>query len=276
MKTAIIYCVIALFLLGCDEENEMSIGNSQNAGSLIAEISTNDLERLAGQSIYFGHQSVGNSIVKGIEEVLAQDGRISLNIEESRTRSDLTGPVLVHFWAGENRKPLLKIEDFKTSVSAGSENATDIAFLKFCFVDFEKNTNVQEVFQTYVTSIDQLKIQNPNTLFVHFTSPLTTIQKGPKALVKKVLGMDVWGVEENIKRQQYNELLKNKYSEKEPVFDIAAVESTKPDGTRVIFTKNDEQYYAMFEDYTTDGGHLNENARKIVAAELIKFLAKLV
>jgi len=44
--------------------------------------------------------------------------------------------------------------------------------------------------------------------------------------------------------------------QKEPLFDLAAIESTAPDGTRASFMKDGKTYYQMVSDYTHDGGHL--------------------
>ena len=67
---------------------------------------------------------------------------------------------------------------------------------------------------------------------------------------------------------EINKLLK-KPSEK------AKIESSYPDGSREYFVKDNKAYYSLIPAYTNDGGHLNETGRKIVASELIRFLASL-
>ena len=76
-------------------------------------------------------------------------------------------------------------------------------------------------------------------------------------------------------RQQYNEMLRKEYAGREPLFDIAQIESALPDSSRVAFKKGEENYYGMAPEYTDDGGHLNEKGRKIFAEQLLIFLAAL-
>ena len=66
------------------------------------------------------------------------------------------------------------------------------------------------------------------------------------------------------------------YKEKEPIFDIATIESTYTDGTRSNFVKNGKIYYIMVPEYTYDHGHLNKVGRKRVAEQLLIFLANLL
>jgi len=68
-------------------------------------------------------------------------------------------------------------------------------------------------------------------------------------------------------------MLLNKYKGKESIFDIAKIQSTFPDGTRSIFTKDGKTYYSMVPEYSYDGGHLNELGRKKVAEQLLVLFA---
>ena len=70
----------------------------------------------------------------------------------------------------------------------------------------------------------------------------------------------------------FNEILKRTYRD-DPIFDLAEAESMHPDGTRETFEHEGKQYYALIDDYTDDGGHLNEIGRKIAAEQLIHTLA---
>ena len=89
------------------------------------------------------------------------------------------------------------------------------------------------------------------------------------------MGRPVFGYHDNIKRGQFNDMLRKQYDGKEPVFDLAKIESTLPDGRRVTFTKDGMTYYSMVPDYTYDSGHLNELGRKIAAEQLLLPLANL-
>jgi lysophospholipase L1-like esterase len=107
------------------------------------------------------------------------------------------------------------------------------------------------------------------------TAPLTTVQTGIKARIKEIIGKPVGGYKDNIKREQFNEKLRKVYEGNGPVFDLAAIESTYPDGTRAFFKAASGTYPFLVPEYTVDGGHLNAKGRKIVAEQLLIVLAKL-
>jgi hypothetical protein len=78
----------------------------------------------------------------------------------------------------------------------------------------------------------------------------------------------------NIKRNEYNQMLISKYQGIDPIFDLAKVESTLPNGQRTTFKFGDKSYYALANQYTSDGGHLNEIGRYYAAKELLKVLSE--
>jgi hypothetical protein len=57
------------------------------------------------------------------------------------------------------------------------------------------------------------------------------------------------------------------------VFDLAAIESTRPDGGRETFEVEGRQVPALVPAYTDDGGHLNGPAAERVARQLVALLA---
>ena len=80
----------------------------------------------------------------------------------------------------------------------------------------------------------------------------------------------------NIKRNQFNDLLIQKYKDKDPIFDLAKSESTYPGGERNHFKNNGKKYYTLINEYTSDGGHLNEIGRYFVARDFLVFLSEAV
>lgn len=131
------------------------------------------------------------------------------------------------------------------------------------------------VFRDYVKSMTEISTKFPDFTVIHFTVPLKAQRKDWKAYVKKIIGRDdPWGNKDNVKRNEYNAKLVEKYEGKEPIFDIAKIQSTYPDGSRRTFNENDQTYYAMVPEYTYDGGHLNELGRRVVAEKLLLLLIK--
>jgi hypothetical protein len=233
-------------------------------------------EALAAKKIYFGHQSVGENIIEGIQEIVGEDSRLSLSIKETSMAQDYSTPVFGHSKVGKNRFPQLKIDGFAANLQRGLGEETDIAFMKLCYVDAYEETDVSVIFEHYKKILEQLKKAFPDTIFVHFTMPVMVQEKGIKSSIKRMLGKHVHGYEDNLRREQYNEMIRDAYADSEPVFDLARVESTRPDGSREEYEMDGQTYYALVPEYTTDGGHLNKEGRRVVAEHLLLFLATLV
>ena len=267
MKQFILVMIVLLFTV-CKG------GNMNTARFVLAaeiNLSQEELQNLASKKIYFGHQSVGYNIIEGIDDILSIDGSgIKLNIKETRNPDDFDAPVFAHSGIGRNYEPISKIDDFKKLIESGVGNKVDIAFFKFCYVDVNENTNLEEVFKHYTDTFSILEAEYPKVKFAHCTAPLTVIQGGVKAGIKKILGKS--GEEENNrKRGIFNRMLKEKYGSR--VFDLAKAESTYPDGAKAEFSKNNEKFAYLIPEYSDDGGHLNKLGKQRVAEELIRFLS---
>jgi hypothetical protein len=229
-----------------------------------------DLELLAAKRIYFAHQSVGANILAGVSE-LARGAGVSVRIVQEASAAAVAADTFGHFFVPENGAPLEKLANFKAAMGSGSP--VDIALVKFCYVDINAATDVRALFAHYQAAIAELRAANPRTTFVHVTLPLTTEQTGVKALVKRMLGRAPYGTIENVRREQYNRLLRQAYGGREPLFDLAGIESTAPDGHRVTVAWDGAVAPALAGAYTDDGGHLNERGRIVVAREFVKVLA---
>jgi hypothetical protein len=232
------------------------LGVLMTVSSLAAADLRRDLEAVAQRHIFFAHQSVGANILEGVRELSAHGG--------VRVRIDDT-------YVERNGEPLRKLANFAKALGEGSRY--DIALLKFCYVDIGADTDAAALFARYRTVIDELRGRNPRTTFVHVTLPLTTVQTGMKALAKRALGRDPSGTVENVRREEYNALLRKAYAGREPVFDLARLESTGPDGAAVSVAWRDAVAPALSPAWTDDGGHLNQAGRLRAARELLRVLA---
>jgi len=111
---------------------------------------------------------------------------------------------------------------------------------------------------------------------VHVTVPLTAEEKNSsftdsaKTTLRRMLGREA-----NVKRNEFNQLLRETYAGKEPLFDLAEVESTRADGKRSYYTRGFDKVYTLAPEWTTDGGHLNEEGRRAAAQKLLQVLAGL-
>lgn len=231
--------------------------------------------RLAAERFYFGHQSVGYDIVNGVDDLVKLDPKIGLRVVETSDAAAFDKPIFAHAKNGVNKQPDVKIEAFERTLDDALGGRVDVAFYKFCYVDITPETDIQKLFGTYRASMGRLRDRFPATTFVHITSPVTVVEAGPKAWAKRVLGRPLAGEEANAVRTRFNHLMKAEYQGKEPVFDLAGVESTYPDGRASSFEWKGTTYPKLIPGYSYDGRHLNASGRRWVAAHLLRFLTEL-
>ena len=238
------------------------------------DINERQWQSLAAKKIYFGHQSVGGNIIQGITELMAEDPRIQLRIVDATDPASVQGPALVQSHIGRNGDPRSKNDAFAAVLDRGMGRQGGIAMYKYCYLDIEASTDVQQMFDEYRTGITALRAKYPALTIVHITAPLTTVETPLKLLVKQVLGRPT-GRDLNAKRNQFNDLLRQEYGRTSPVFDLARVESTRPDGSRAFFVRRSDTVSMLAPELTSDGGHLNAAGRRAAAEQLLVLLAGL-
>jgi hypothetical protein len=232
-----------------------------------------DIQLLAGKRIFFGHQSVGVDIMQGVRDLRAEVAGTALNLVAWADSSPVpTGPFFADALVGRNSDPNSKCDAFGTVVQELAPDSLDVALLKFCYVDIKDRTDVEQMFAYYVGVMDRLKRTYPRVTFIHVTVPLTERGSAWKRWAKKLLGReDVWEIA-SIKRAAFNTKLVEHY-QNEPIFDLAKIESTYPDGSRNSFESGGSTVYMLVGAYTRDGGHLNELGRRVAARALIRTIA---
>jgi hypothetical protein len=269
------YLIIALtFVAHLTSCNEAPMSSKNNSAQLDGKEIDSAIKTVGNMRIFFGHQSVGKNILDGINDISKKTNH-KVNLVKSREVIENTEAAFFHANVGKNQDPLSKIADFRELFENGMGGKVDVAFLKFCYVDFDGGTDIQSIFQQYRQTMESLKKNYPQTTFVHFSVPLVNARLGIKDYIKKIIGKHNTKIEGNIKRNQFNEMLRAEYEGKEPIFDLAGIESTYPDGKNETFEKDGRTYYALAPLYTNDGSHLNKTGRKVVASKLLYFLASI-
>ncbi|GAM10589.1 hypothetical protein OR1_02878 [Geobacter sp. OR-1] len=266
MARVIYPTLLILMLLGC-AKGDPQMAKQNNS----TDLSASQLEKVRSLRVYFGHQSVGKNILDGLQALGVENASYKLNIVETDSPENVTGPMFAHFRVGANMTPDSKIESFREHVLK-SGNAVDLAFFKFCYVDVGADTDGEALFEKYQKMMSAIRQQHPRLPIMHVTIPVKSIDGGIKGIVKKVIGKST-GEEANINRTRYNELLRKEYQGKEPFFDLAEVESTAPDGLRVQGNKNGARYEALHPKFTDDGEHLNREGARRAAIALLHALA---
>jgi hypothetical protein len=234
-----------------------------------------DLAKLETYSVFFGHQSVGKDIMQGLEELTAKAGVGPKPVFYKKGDPVPARPFFAHGPVGENRAPQTKLDRLCQLVDGELAGQVDIAFVKLCYVDIDNRTDVKALVKSYRDAVEGLRARHPGVTFVYVTSPLQVTEgwNSWKSKIKYV-ARTVAGVKnENIKRNEFNDELRRQVAGR-PLFDLALIESTRPDGSRQTFWR-DRGQYSLANEYTYDGGHLNEYGRQMIAAKLVGFLASL-
>ena len=261
--------IVAVVLLGSGEPT-----HSQPVPVSSLELTTTQRARLSSMKVFFGHQSVGANILQGVEELAAEDGAPRLRVVRSRSPQSMEGPGIVETPIGTNGDPSSKARDFSAAMEQGVGGAGAIAMYKYCYLDFTPSTDVRAVFAEHRAVVERVRAAHPGIAIVHVTAPLTTSESPARALVKRLLGKP--GVlAANARRNEFNALVRETYGSREPVFDLGAIESTRPDGSRSYETRGRDTVYTLAAEYTDDGGHLNRLGRRVVATRFLQFLSDL-
>jgi len=237
----------------------------------VDSIKSEAIEALKKQKIFFGHASVGFNIIDGIEEIKAKTQQLQgIQLRELKKNFAIENTGIYHARNGKNGFPKIKCDSFKEFLEKEELGTKfDIAFFKFCYVDINQTSNVLDVFKYYVNTYENLKENFPRLVLVHVTIPLCVHSWGLRGFVRKLIKPDL----ANIYRNQYNDLLRKKYQGQEPIYDLARVESTYPDGKNAFFKHNGKQYAFLINQYTNDGGHLNSTGKNLAAQEFLRVLA---
>lgn len=263
----IVLSVIALASFsGCNEKRQNG-DQKMDKQAIVDEVNA-----LKGKRIFFGHQSIGENILEGLDHILKTEGIQGLNVVNVEKTAPPSGPLLAESRVGRNGDPKGKCDAFSARVMEFAGGVPDIALVKFCYVDFKPGTDVEALFAYYRTMVDSLRARAPRVTLVHVTVPLTIRTPGWKKLLKRILGKEESSDTVNALRCEYNDLLRRQYAA-EPVFDLAAVESTHPDGSRQEFTYKGRTVYSLRPDLSSDGVHLNEAGGRAAAAEFLRVLA---
>jgi hypothetical protein len=235
-----------------------------------SKISENGLTKIATKKVYIGHQSVGYNILNGIN-ILANEFGTKLNIVEGLPDTNCV-PAFYHSRIGRNYMPFSKIDEFVAKMEGGIASKVEIAFFKFCYVDFSKDTEINKIFEHFKESMRKLKLEFPDTKFIYCTVPLVSSGVKLKLFMKSLLGRPNNDKMDNIQRNKFNQLILAEYDNKEIVFDIARYESNL---YQTYFVMDSCKIFTLNTAYTSDGGHLNDMGSKVVAKGLLELLCNL-
>jgi hypothetical protein len=248
-------------------------GNERESNMATTQLAA-DLAVVRQGRILFSHHSVGANIIMGIKRIDAEiAGESHIRLASLAEAATSRGPMLIDFTGGRNGEPKTKIDAFAAAIRGESQLIPDLAFMKFCYVDFNPRTDVDDLFGYYRKTVEALKREHPEIRFAHVTVPLTTWPTELKWKIFRLIGKEVWEDATNVKRAEFNRRLKESFGT-DLVFDLASIEATSPDGRLTTFEQDGRSYLSLYPGYTEDGGHLNMAGQQVGGAAAIRFMAE--
>lgn len=255
---------LALALSGCGDESES--GGVAMANTVRSSVP--GWRTLTERRVVFGHQSVGDNILRGIEYLAAQEG-VSIVIREQRGAPAAAG--ISHFRIGRNGDATAKMREFAAAIDAGAGDGADVALMKLCYADIGAGTDARQLAGEYIATLDALAERHPQTAFVAVTVPLMSVQTGPKAWLKPLLGKQPYGRLDNVRRSEFNTALRERYLSSGRLFDLARAESEYA-GKKCLSRVDGRTVEALCPELAADGGHLNAHGQALAATALLNVL----
>jgi hypothetical protein len=264
MRTMATFTVLAAIFSGCETPPPPMPVPTPDAA---------DVDAVKGARVFFHHMSVGDNVLAGLARVAPSI--TPTKVDPTQGRVPGTGPAFLHAMLGGNGSPFGKFDAFKAALTTtGFEQPPDVVLMKLCFVDIDASTDVDALIASYEGAVSAAKRALPGTQVVHVTAPLLPKDTGLKELIKSTLGVKDGNAQGNMKRAAFNTALRTRFGS-DVVFDLAAVEATRPDGSPERFERGGVQYESLYPGYTDDGAHLSAgDGPDRAAVALVQALAK--
>lgn len=234
------------------------------------------MEIVSRVRVLFGHQSVGRDVLEGLLALAKQCGRTVRIAPVDSVLLD-AAPGVFSAPIGRNGDPASKCDAFTSLLLRPERPSYDIAMMKFCYADLNDATPLSPgaMLDCYDRMVKMLRSERPEVRLVHITMPLRARPSGARTQLKRWLRRRVLADEANALRCEFNEGLRTRYAH-DPIFDLAQIESTFPDGTRCAHLQRGRSIESLARLYTHDGGHLNELGRCRAADALLETLLRQV
>jgi len=225
--------------------------------------------KLKTRKVFFVHMSVGTNLMNGIRSRGAGGNGVDVRTVSDATLNSVgSETALYEYHMTQISAPRDKIASFQNAMNNHVKGNVDIAFMKFCYNDFNQNTDVERLFEDYKNAVTELQNTHQKVRFVHSTVPLYAARVS-------------W---QNNVREQFNALLRKTYKSK--VFDLATMESVDSDNNTAQSIAPSIGTIAAADEWTSDdgsrpnapsyfdGGHFNIRGEERFGGALIAFLAQ--
>src|SRR5438876_5076076 len=108
---------------------------------------------IAERTVYFGHQSVGSSVIAAVEELRAEYA-LPFRVVQTRDPATVDGPAFVHFPAGENRDYASKNAAMLRLLESQTRALRPVVVLEYCHLDIDSLADSATMFEAYRDTVD--------------------------------------------------------------------------------------------------------------------------
>ena len=243
-RLSCLFMPLPLATAAAAQEKSIRIGYAECVAATNYPAST--IEKAAAAKWYFAHASVGANMIDGLMDLSKKDSKSwpYSTVLTDKVPPAETKPGTVYEHNRGNPGWQAKFDLFASCVSNGWHYPkVNIAMNKLCYIDQTASSRY------YIRSMTNLEAVFPDTIFVYMTMPLTTATDS-----------------DNYLRNGFNDNVRQWTKENGRVlFDIADIEAHDSNGAPETFSKRNRTCQRLCDAYTTDGGHLNEAGRQLVA-----------
>jgi hypothetical protein len=209
-------------------------------------------------------------ILRGIRSLCA----LAPVFELAANANPPAGPGVFHFKTGHNGDPVSKIDEFAGHILA-HPTAYDAAAVKLCYADINRFTDTTSVFDHYLGTVKKIATAAPDLHIIHVTVPLRAVRPGLRTRIRLAVGSKVDSLEDNLRRQDYNSLLRTTFPYSSSLYDLAKVEATMPDGNVCSYGYRNTHVPCLYPGFTRDSGHLNDAGSRAAANAFMVLVDKL-
>ncbi|MBM4024189.1 MAG: LamG domain-containing protein [Planctomycetes bacterium] len=235
-----------------------------NADGALAEIIPQMyLDRARGLKVLFCHASVGGTIMNGMTARVGlasqNPQRYSIVRQENAEAAWFeTNQGIVNISRTDWPRQGSKVRGFDhmiRNLGYGQAGRVNVAFMKFCYIDWQPTTNVQRQWDEYRTVMEALAADYPHVTFVWWTTALNSTGDAGDVM------------------ERFNHLVREYCVRNGKVlFDLADIESHDLQGNPCYSDVGAEGLYA---GYAVDGAHPTGIGQKRLASAMWWLLARI-
>jgi hypothetical protein len=225
---------------------------------------------------FFAHATIGENMMDGMEDLHAGNAQIyPLTIQTIKHPAEVPGSLqsgVIYEVNRGNQSADVKREMFTDYMGKGWNRNVTAVMNKFNYTDhpyvdskLDWNGNRELAGEGYTIEGNKIDGYAKN-----YTYTMGTIQQNNPDLQVVFTTIPLTAKDErgNLMRYFANEYIRNYCAENGYLlFDIADIQSHYPDGTpnRGFHNDSGSPYEMLLSEYTTDGGHLNTDGKRILA-----------